>query len=86
MYTDIELANFGGKIRMLRKYDKYFQLKSIDSRTNHYKFLESLKALNIYFRIIDYWLELPDKTTSEITKTDIDEVLELIKKEVIVYP
>lgn len=86
MYTDIELANLSGKVRMLKKYDKYFKLKSIDSKTNHYKYLESLKALHVYFRIVDYWLDLEDKSISEITETDIDEVLELIKKEVIGIP
>ena len=76
-------ATTNAKRRMLVMYQRYIRMRSIHSVTTFNRLLEALKALHVYFDVIDYYLDAEDKTRIEITQDDILDLLEVVKKELL---
>lgn len=80
--TTIQEATLNAKESMLSMYDRYLKLLSLGNVSVASRLLESLKALHIYFMVIDYYLN-SDSTRIEITENDILDLLEVVKKELL---
>jgi hypothetical protein len=76
-------ATTNAKRRMLIMYERYLRMRSISSMTTAYRLLDAIKALHVYFDIIDYYMDAADKERIEITQDDILDLLEVVKKELL---
>jgi len=79
----IQEATLNAKKQMLSMYNRYIRMRSISSLTTVNRLQEALKALHVHFDVIDFYLSIEDKEQTEITENDILDLLEVVKKELL---
>ena len=75
MTIDLEAALASIKMDTLNMYTLYFNKRKIGSNTSANYMRESLKALDIYIGILEYYTNI-DESLSAITEDEIKNVVE----------